>query len=412
MLDLAHSTGMRSVILTGLTISCCQSSLCPNKTFGLSLERLFHENSGPPFPHLRESDAVAAAIRELRGRRTLEIGGPSLFAESLYAAVAGLDLEQRGASQLFTNVVYPLMDIGDDGKLPIQDGDPFIGPHGWILGETIVRHGANLHGVPDKHFGAVFSSHNLEHFLDPLSALFEWDRVLQPGGLLMLILPFAPKTFDHGRSVASAQELMWLHSELKSSSSNDSNVDREVSVATLEAVKERMLAERVEKFISAFPPWEDDVLDAFKIRGAGRDPSVRAAALRARLLSRCADVGAESIEAASGVEAQLQLALNQDRCRRRLEATVREELESTDASLLYTSNSTSTNSDSNQKGPHRSLNSNNNGDWLVDESAVHWHVFDFNLLIELIQGCMGYELQWVDYQDPFHQIVQARKPHR
>ncbi len=46
-----------------------------------------------------------------------------------------------------------------------------------------------LDGLEDESFDFVYSSHTLEHMVDPAEALTNWWRVLKPGGLLLLYLP-------------------------------------------------------------------------------------------------------------------------------------------------------------------------------------------------------------------------------
>jgi len=45
----------------------------------------------------------------------------------------------------------------------------------------------------------VLSSHNLEHFANPVKALKEWKRITRSGGALILVLPHYLRTFDHRR---------------------------------------------------------------------------------------------------------------------------------------------------------------------------------------------------------------------
>ncbi len=51
---------------------------------------------------------------------------------------------------------------------------------------------ADFHFLPiaDGRYDLVFSSHSLEHSISPLFALWEWKRVLRPGGYLYIVLPF------------------------------------------------------------------------------------------------------------------------------------------------------------------------------------------------------------------------------
>jgi len=46
-----------------------------------------------------------------------------------------------------------------------------------------------LHGMEDASFDFVYSSHTLEHMVNPGIALRNWWRVLKPGGYLILYIP-------------------------------------------------------------------------------------------------------------------------------------------------------------------------------------------------------------------------------
>ena len=46
-----------------------------------------------------------------------------------------------------------------------------------------------LHPLEDSHFDFVYSSHTLEHMLEPEVALRNWWRVLKPSGFLILYVP-------------------------------------------------------------------------------------------------------------------------------------------------------------------------------------------------------------------------------
>lgn len=66
-------------------------------------------------------------------------------------------------------------------------------------GTSLFCEGSSLEQVPDSTYDFVLSSHNLEHFANPVKALKEWQRVLSPGGALILTLPYYRYTFDHRR---------------------------------------------------------------------------------------------------------------------------------------------------------------------------------------------------------------------
>lgn len=75
-------------------------------------------------------------------------------------------------------------------------------------GKTIVCDGSDLSVIPDATYDFVLSSHNLEHFANPIKALKEWQRITRPGGSLVLVLPYYKYTFDHWRSPTSVDH-MW-----------------------------------------------------------------------------------------------------------------------------------------------------------------------------------------------------------
>ncbi|HXX91116.1 MAG TPA: methyltransferase domain-containing protein [Acidimicrobiales bacterium] len=57
-----------------------------------------------------------------------------------------------------------------------------------------------LSGVPDASQDFVIASHVIEHLANPLAMIVEFDRVLRPGGLLLMLVPDRRKTFDRHRS--------------------------------------------------------------------------------------------------------------------------------------------------------------------------------------------------------------------
>lgn len=60
---------------------------------------------------------------------------------------------------------------------------------GLICQADIQASGDNLFMFKDNELDYVVSSHNLEHYVDPIKTLKEWRRVLKLGGILGVILP-------------------------------------------------------------------------------------------------------------------------------------------------------------------------------------------------------------------------------
>jgi SAM-dependent methyltransferase len=61
----------------------------------------------------------------------------------------------------------------------------------------------------DQSEDFVIASHVIEHFYDPISAIFEWVRIARR--YVYLVVPHKDRTFDHPRPVTSVQELLDRH---------------------------------------------------------------------------------------------------------------------------------------------------------------------------------------------------------
>lgn len=75
-------------------------------------------------------------------------------------------------------------------------------------GKSIFCDGSDLVSVENDAYDFVLSSHNLEHFANPVKALKEWQRVIRPSGALILALPNYKRTFDHWRRPTSVEHML------------------------------------------------------------------------------------------------------------------------------------------------------------------------------------------------------------
>jgi SAM-dependent methyltransferase len=136
-------------------------------------------------------------IRSLvKGKKGIEIGGPSdVFREAkkllpIYQTIGSLDNCDFSKSTTWA-----------------AHADTYTFSPTRPAGKTIFGEGSNLAGVPDASYDFVLSSHNLEHFANPVKALKEWQRVSRPGGSLILVLPNYHYTFDHQRTPTSVAHM-------------------------------------------------------------------------------------------------------------------------------------------------------------------------------------------------------------
>jgi SAM-dependent methyltransferase len=130
------------------------------------------------------------------GKKGLEIGGPST-------------VFQAGIQPL---PIYPLVgsldncDFSSDTTWASHGKDYRFSP-GKAPGKSIFRDATDLSSIADHTYDFILSSHNLEHFANPVKAIQEWKRVTRPGGALVVVLPNYSKTFDHRRRPTSVDHI-------------------------------------------------------------------------------------------------------------------------------------------------------------------------------------------------------------
>lgn len=81
---------------------------------------------------------------------------------------------------------------------------------GFALPVDVIAHGDAL-PFADASLDFVLSSHVLEHFWDPISAIKEWLRVTRAGGYVYMIVPHKERTFDKERPRTPLRELLERH---------------------------------------------------------------------------------------------------------------------------------------------------------------------------------------------------------
>lgn len=131
----------------------------------------------------------------IQGKCGLEIGGPSeIFREAnalpIYEEIGRLDNCDFSRSTVWASHT-----------------EDFVFNPQKPSGKTLFCDGSALVGVSDATYDILLSSHNLEHFANPVKALKEWQRVLTPRGVLVLVLPYYRATFDHRRKPTSVAHM-------------------------------------------------------------------------------------------------------------------------------------------------------------------------------------------------------------
>jgi SAM-dependent methyltransferase len=139
---------------------------------------------------------LKAARPLVENKKGLEIGGPS-------------SVFQPGAQPL---PIYPLVGSLDNCDFSrattwASHGDDYVFSPAKPPGKSIFRDATDLTSIADHSYDFILSSHNLEHFANPVKAIEEWKRVIRPSGSMIVVLPNYSKTFDHRRTPTSVDHI-------------------------------------------------------------------------------------------------------------------------------------------------------------------------------------------------------------
>ena len=189
-LSVASEIGIISMMLARMAIPL-GTVLFAQRLSSYLQRRLRIERKGPP----REVRSFRKYLPYIEGKNGLEIGGPTgIFHEGdilpVYEHIGTLDNCDFSTSTAWAKHTEKF------------DFNPRKAP-----GKTFFCDGSALKPIGDSTYDVLLSSHNLEHFANPVKALKEWRRVLRPGGALILILPFYKATFDHRRKPTSVEHM-------------------------------------------------------------------------------------------------------------------------------------------------------------------------------------------------------------
>lgn len=128
----------------------------------------------------------------VKNKSGLEIGGPSsLFSGKgllpVYSHVKSLDNCNFSSQTIW------------EGR--IKEGYNFKYDENKSYGYQYILDTNEMARIETAKYDFVLSSHVIEHFANPIKALFEWVRVLKEKGVVVIIFPHKDGTFDHKRDI-------------------------------------------------------------------------------------------------------------------------------------------------------------------------------------------------------------------
>ncbi|HXD55766.1 MAG TPA: methyltransferase domain-containing protein [Solirubrobacteraceae bacterium] len=143
---------------------------------------------------LRDWSLVAMA-RGFRGARALEPGGPSRL------------FEARGAIPVYPRLSQ--LDVLDYAEQTLWTESPGAAPEPRPAKHMrrVIGEAGSLTNFATGSYDALLSSHVIEHLANPIGALREWQRVVRPGGRILIVAPHLDGTFDHRRAVTTLEHL-------------------------------------------------------------------------------------------------------------------------------------------------------------------------------------------------------------
>ena len=135
----------------------------------------------------------ALQLNLFKGRNGVEIGGPTyIFKNTIYNICNRCD-----------NVIFSASTVWGDATQ--NKWNEYSGRN---LGNVIVADVTDMKQIKNEKYDFCISSNNLEHVANPLKAVEECLRVIKSKGLLLLLVPYKEKCFDHAREYDTFEHIL------------------------------------------------------------------------------------------------------------------------------------------------------------------------------------------------------------
>ncbi len=153
---------------------------------------------------------IAARIDLVRRRSYVLLGllrrRDSKFVASYLRGLQGVEIGASAHNRYYLNAIN--VDRFASMDTPYKQEEHRLAMHKAKV--DVVAPGDEL-PFADGSFDFVFSSHVIEHFPDPIRALYEWVRVARR--YVVVVVPHRDRTTDADRPLTSSEELLARHAE-------------------------------------------------------------------------------------------------------------------------------------------------------------------------------------------------------
>lgn len=164
----------------------------------------------------RRSAVLMQHLENFKDLKGLEVGGPtSMFGRRglfpIYSIANVVDNVNFSSSDIslrpFWSLTTHAVSQNSVNNPATQTGDYFYQKNKQP-GTQYFSEAADLSVIPSDSYDFLISSHMIEHSANPIKVLYEWARVVRPGGCLLLVAPNKELTLDHRRATTSLAHMI------------------------------------------------------------------------------------------------------------------------------------------------------------------------------------------------------------
>ena len=137
-------------------------------------------------------------VHLFKDKEGIEIGGPSeVFRPYSYIPIYN-HIKKLDGVNFSNNTIW-------EGEISSGENYKYFKNR---VGEQYIMDATDLSGIQSDKYDFLISSNCLEHIANPLKAIKEWERVVKPGGQLLILVPNNKFGLDINRSITKFEHIL------------------------------------------------------------------------------------------------------------------------------------------------------------------------------------------------------------